>query len=527
MIFRKNLIALGVAMSCAGLAASTLAQTTTPKAPTEQRISVEQFAKLLASSDELIRAQRLEEDIALQALRGAEAIYEPFAFVTVEREGLSILASALERSQFGVDIPGRDTYTSLENRVKTGLALKAPTGADVEISYNVSQLKTSTQQNLYPAGLGPPDGEFKGYLGLKLTQPLLRNAGVEATESGIRVAETEQVVAKETLRQVKAQRLIEGLQAFITVQRAEGRLQLRQKAFEAAEKIEAEIRLQNSSGLRSDAELAEAQASLALRRSQLAQGRQEFEEQQTALQIFVSARERVQDSPLQGSVIRPAGTLATPAGAAGKPASNPDALFEQLNQAVSLRPEARVNQVRIERESIKLDAAKLQTLPELNFTLRAGVESLSQGYRPFNEYWGDVPYDSWLVGLTFKIGLFGDKKRDSEYQTAVYRRQQAQLSLDAVRQRIANEFNSSESIFDQAMQQVNRQQEIVNAQRKLLEIQRQMLDLGRVSRLDYLKKELELFTAEEALVDAQAFANRASYLVSQVEGKLLARLGLE
>lgn len=490
--------------------------------PGARRVSLKSFASMIVNSDELVRAQRLEENIADESVRGAQGIFEPFMFVALEREGMYVLSSAQDAQKRG-SVPG-DIFSSRESRLKTGVTLKAPVGTDIEVSYNVSSLRDSIQ----PTKLPVTSPEQKGYMGVKITQPLWRGAGSDATRIGIAIAETEKDVAKETVRQLMAQRVMDGLNSYIFVQRAEERVRLRTLALEAASEIEREMMQQNVAGLRSASELTEARSSLALRRVQLAQAQQDMEEQQNSLQVFVSASEEAVNIPLAGSLLRPADPLVLAVDPSFSAKDTERSFTERLDSVVMRRPESRVNAIRIEREGRKLKAARDQMLPEFNFTLRMGKEDLSNFTRPWTEYLtNNVPYKSWMMGFTFKVGLFDDEKKTSEYRTAAYRRQQAELALGAVRQRIANEVQASGSVLDKALQQVERQKEIVEAQKSLLKVEYELVREGRRSMLDVMKKLLEKLMADEALVDAVAQANRASYLASQVEGVLLSRLGLE
>ena len=489
------------------------------------RIGLKEFAAMIASSDEMVRAQRLEENISDEGIRGAESIFEPLFFMSGEREGMTLLNSAQDAQRRGV-LPG-DVIWSRENRIKTGLILKSPIGTDLELSYNISELRDSIQPTRLPAATIP---EFKGYLGVKLTQPLMRGAGPEATKAGIVLAETEKRVARETVRQVLTQRVMDGLTAYLMVQRAEARVKYRTLALATAVDIEQEMAQQHQGGLRSASDLAEARASLALRKAQLAQAQQDREEQTNALQAFVTAGDGgavAQGRLLPQTRLDYVGTVAgTPT--AKQAATTAHADPDPLAEIMARRPDARVLDIRIDREKHKVDTAKEQLLPELNFTFRVGKESLDGSSRPVRDYFQTaVPYNSWQVGIMYRIGIFGDERKRSELQTAAYRKQQAELAQEALRQRIDHEVRAAGTLIDKAEEQMLRQREIVAAQRQLATVERKLVDEGRRSMLDVRKRQLELYMAEEALADATAFANRIHYLSAQVDGQLLARLGVE
>lgn len=499
----------------------TSAVAATPVPPVEG-LTVSGFARMIASADELVRAQALEESIAGQGVRGAQAVYEPFLTTSLNRDSRYVPTTAEEYfargssgSQSGSPLP----YESQVNQAKLALGVKASSGADVELSYSLDRILNSLQERANIAG-----PEYRGSLGFSLTQPLLRNFGKAVTESGIRIAEREEAIARETVRQVTAQRVSEGLQTYLFVQRAQERVRWRQRALEMAAQLEAEINRQQQLGLKSLNELTEARANLALRQAQLAQAQQDLEEQANALQVFLSAHPSRLAAPT-ASRWMPADALVEPDGeyADSLKMTDPQTAYGQ-------RPETRVNRLRIEREDLRSQYARNQTEPELSLRVRYGKDSLTTGRPiPVEEYLsrGITPYNSWGVGLTLRVGLDGDAKKDSEYQSAMLRKSQAELALGAAQQRITNELLGVKAVLERAMQLVRRQSEIVKAQNDLLKAERKMMAEGQKSLLDVLRREIELAVAREALSDAVAQVNRSSYIASQANGGLLSRLGLE
>ena len=486
-----------------------------------QRVTLRDFAAMIASSDESVLAQRLEESAATQGLRGASAVFEPFLSSSLEREGSFVSTSAQDAARLGVK--PRDQFTMRESRLKNAVGMKVPTGADLELSYNISNWYDSVQidKQIYSP-------EKRGYIGAKITQPLMRGAGPVVSRMGIEIADREKAVAKETWRQVLAQRVMDGLQAYIFVQRAEERVRLRTQARDVAQEIERNMSHQHASGLRSASELTEARSSLALREAQLAQAEQDLEEQQNALQVFLAGKGASPDALFVASKVRPADRLETERQRVPANFVAAETRKQFLNAAMDQRPEARVNALRIEREVLKTHLAKDQSRPELNFNFTYGKEALGLANRPWADYLSNlVPYQRWTVGVTYKVGLFGDEKRDSDYQAAIIRREQSELALGAIKQRITNEVLVSTTVLNRAEQQAARQFEIVAAQRNLLKVENELVKEGRRSTLDVMKKQLEVLLAEEALADAVAQANRANYLNAQVEGSLLAKVGLE
>ena len=494
-----------------------------PAGVQDQGLTLENFAHMVARSDELVRAQALEESIAGQGLRGAMAVYEPFLTTSINREGKLVPTSAEESfSRGGVasDQTSPVPYEAYVTQLKPAIVIKGPTGADWEFSYNLDAIVNSLQAKLGSNYISP---EYRGSLGFSVTQPLMRNAGREVTESGIRIADREEAIARETVRQVLSQRINEGLQTYLFVQRAQDRVRWRQRALDLTRQLEAEISRQFQAGLKSQHELTESRAALALRQAQLAQAQQELEEQINALQVFLSAHQPQDQRPMASRWL-PADTLKMPT------AEFADSLrMTDAQTAYERRPETRVNRLRIEREEVKRAVAKNQTEPELNFRLRYGKESLMDRPMALQDYYfsSSSRYNTWGIGLNLRVGLGGDAKKDSEYQSAVLRKTQAELSLGAAQQRIANELLGVKAVLERTVQQAARQADIVKAQQDLLAVERRMMAEGQKSLLDVLRREIDITQTQEAWSDALTQVNRTSFVASQVNGGLLSRLGLE
>ena len=107
------------------------------------------------------------------------------------------------------------------------------------------------------------------------------------------------------------------------------------------------------------------------------------------------------------------------------------------------------------------------------------------------------------------------------------RKTQAELSLGAAQQRIANELLGVKAVLERTVQQAARQADIVKAQHDLLAVERRMMAEGQKSLLDVLRREIEISQTQEAWSDALTQVNRTSFVASQVNGGLLSRLGLE
>jgi hypothetical protein len=196
-------------------------------------LTLRNFVRLLHGADEQILVQRLEAEISRERVRGAEGLYEPSFNMTSSYDSSYVLNTSNEILQRA----NQATYGSQIAQFNSSVSVRAPSGADVEIGYNVGRIQNTLQHIV-----GSRSPEYKAWLGMRITQPLLQNFGMDATNRPIHVAEYEREMAREAVRQVSAQRVVEGLSAYLATQRAEARVGIRTRIAELTQTLTRDLR---------------------------------------------------------------------------------------------------------------------------------------------------------------------------------------------------------------------------------------------------------------------------------------------
>ena len=479
-------------------------------------ISLNNFARILAASDEAVRAQALDVEIARQTAASAGGALEPELYFSINRRSETRQTSAeqLRASAVGSQGTGRpNPYWSRTTDSRLGIEVNDRFGANYDLYYEIDRVANSLQT---PAAL--PQPEFSSAIGASITVPLLRNAGEEFNNSSVEIAEIDQDIAIETTRLVKADRAFEGVQAYILLQRAKERIGVRTESLRLTQSLARQISSQVDAGLRDASELTSAQARVGEQRAALVEAQQILNDQVGAFQVFFTA--------LEGGSAQTwttAESLSIPSSAYLNRGN-----FSNVEQAFARRPESRIYALRIEREEVLRLVAENQALSEFNLRADVSKTSLSDAYVPFRSVFStNNPYQTWRVGFEYRRGLGGDVQERAEFRAALLREQQAELTMQAYQQRIRSELQNIGSIVDRARQQVREQQRIVTSNRSLLQTENNRSADGGSSAIETLTRELELVAAREAYGDAVAQLNLSSYLASHVSGKLLNRLGIE
>lgn len=480
------------------------------------RLSLNNFAKLLAYWDESIQAQELEVQIARQKTRAAEGGFEPIFYAELNRSGDFRQTSAAEFFSQGSSSSGGQATPYNENATtgKLGIELKDASGITVDLYYEMGRIANSLQ-----ASANLPSPENSAALGVSIRAPLLRNAGKAVNTADTVVAEIEDQIAQETVRLIKTQRAFEAIKTYIFVQRAQQRVYWRKETADLAARQERELRSQVDQGLIQKSVLIQAKSEVSERRASLTLARQELTEQVGALQIYFLAMDTNGKNPEW----MPSDSLKL---VSSKYTSRSN--FAGLETVYGRRPESRINALRIEREEVMRLVAENQTKSEANLVLDYKKTQLSGDYIPFRDVFSaNNPYQTWRIGFEYRRGLQGNITEQAEYQAALLREKQADLTMRAYRQRVASELNGIGSILDRARENLRYQNEIIAAQNQLLNTSRANADSGNSSALDVMRSRINLSVAKEARSDAIAQLNLSSYLASQVNGTLLNRLEIQ
>lgn len=478
------------------------------------KLSLADFTSILSYWDEQIQAQQLEVLIARQKVISTSGSFEPIFYAEGNRNGeLSQTTAADFLSQgTGTTTSGEPMpFEQYKSSGKVGFQLKGKTGVTADLFYEMGQISNSLQ-----AAADLPSPENSAALGLSLKAPLLRNSGKQVNTANTAIAEIDREIAQETVRLIKTQRAFEAIKTYVFVQRSQLRVYWRAQTAELSAQLVTELENNLAQGLIDQATLTQAQSDLAERRGALTLAQQELNEQIGAFQIYFLALDprfqRQQWMPSDPLALVPEQYLRSSG-------------LKSLEAVYAIRPESRINALKIEREEVSRMVAENQILPEANLVVDVKKTQLSGSYIPFrNVFSSQNPYQSWRVGFEFRRGLGGNVTQKAEYQAALLREQQADLTMRANRQRVASELNGIGSILERARESLRYQNEIIAAQEQLLQTAKAKASSGNSSALDVLRSQISLSTAREARSDAIAQLNLSSYLASQVNGTLLIRL---
>lgn len=478
------------------------AQTDRPEKEKKRRRSIplSEYIDLVNRNNETIGAQRHELMISRENVTREKSVFEP--------EMVNSFEHGQDKRKYSQEEKTSQLFNNRRDKVSDNFGLvlqgKIPTGADVKFGYTED---VSNDREL--------DGgwEYKSYYGIEIAQPLLRNSGM-ASSAGIRAAEKDAEIQHQTFRIKKIEVMYSAISACWDYYGAKKKLEIRKGSVEIARKILNDNLERYKLGKIARTEVLEAEAGLAKRLSWEAGAAQDVVSAENEVRSYVSSSDV--DLIIDVDVSEALKTDGV----------NPD-FAGGMENAYHLRPEYIAAVKKIEKERILLSYAKNQRWPKLDLSGSYGLNGLGDALSDSRRDAFDQDFNTWHVGLTLTVPLFGDLKTGSELNAAEHRRKQALLELKAVETQIAAIIGTSvENVYATREQTKNytRAREI---EQGLLDVELEKLRSGKSNSRTVLEKEEDLNYAKEAELESIVSHQKAILALWVSDGSLLKRFEID
>ena len=331
--------------------------------------------------------------------------------------------SPLNRPVFGATGNNLTQITTFDQRsesVTLDATTNLLTGGNVDLNY--SPTRTNVNQNVATGFLFNPS--YTGGLVLTLTQPLLRNAGLEVAKTFIHIAQNNATVEEHVFRDRVLTVVATVEQTYWEVVFANENLKVAEAALKAAQELGASNRAKAKAGIMSIVDVLQAEAAVASRVEQVLVADKTIRDQEDQLRRLLNPaeedlRQDIRLTPLDQPVV----TL------------EPISLQEAIDTAIEQRPEIFQAKKNMESSDLNTKFAKNQILPTLSFQGTMGMAGLGKDYPDSvnNNFSGD--YYNYGAGLVLSYPL-GNRSAWSTYNKRQLEEKNAEASLVSVRQQI-------------------------------------------------------------------------------------------
>jgi outer membrane protein len=398
-------------------------------APENAIAQTEERRETLSLADAAIRALKNNLDISIsrqtKESRLTDIIVEQAKFdPTLSVNGqYNRQVNPLNRPVFGgtgFNLNSIQTFDQRTTSVTLDAQTNLITGGNIDLNYSPN--RTNVNQSVASGFLFNP--AYSGGLALTLTQPLLRNAGIDINKTFIRIAQNNAKVEEHIFRDRVLTVLATVEQTYWEVVFANENLKVAEAALKAAQELLATNRAKAKAGIMSIVDVLQAEAAMASRVEQVLVAEKAIRDQEDQLRRLLNPGEEelrldVRLTPTDKAVV----------------SLEPISLQEAIDIAIEQRPEIIQAKKNIETSEINTKFAKNQVLPTLSFQGTMGMAGLGSDYGNSvnNNFSGD--FYNYGAGLVLSYPL-GNRSAWSTYNRRQMEGKNAEASLVSVRQQI-------------------------------------------------------------------------------------------
>ncbi len=414
-----------------GIAVTLVFLTTSPcwsQGPAKTAVPAER-REAISLPDAAVRALQSNLDISISRQTKESRIFD----ITIEQAKfdptLSVngqynrQVSPLNRPVFGGtggNLTDIQTFDQRNSSVTVDATQNLITGGNVDLNY--SPARTNVNQNLATGFLFNP--AYTGGLALTLTQPLLRNAGVDITKTFIKVAQNNADVEQHVFRDRVLTVLATVEQTYWELVFANENMKVAQAALKAAEELLATNRAKTKAGVMSIVDVLQAEAAVASRVEQVLVAEKSIRDQEDQLRRLLNPgeeelRQDVRLTPTDQPVI----------------VLEPLSLQEAIDTAIEQRPEIVQAKKNLESGELNKQFARNQLLPTLSLQGTMGMAGLGKDYGDSVSKNLSGDFYNFGAGLVLSYPL-GNRSAVSTYNKRQLELKNAEASLVSVRQQI-------------------------------------------------------------------------------------------
>lgn len=481
--------------------------------PFTRDLTVSNVVRRIVENNESVQMKMLEAEIARKTVAAEKGIFEPavtggYDHIDSKRPNNVQEQRQLLSSQFNernnVYDGGLEWLSPLGSRFKLGTTLR-----DL---HNNLQKQGSLISNA--GGNTNINHEYEAFIGASLTQPLLKNFGVDATTVRIRLAAAASDLAFQDYRRQLMLTVARSESAYWDVYLTQEQERIAGESIGIAQAILTDNQNRLKVGRSSEIEVLQAEAGLSLRQARMGEAQTKRFESVSQLATVLS---------------EPAMTTNALLKAVDRPVIRQLSMsyFDSYQQAFQLNPDYISRKIQIQQETIRLAYARNQRLPELNLKGTYGFNGL--GNTP-EEAWDDVgrsDFPAWSVGVEMRIPVTGGIRERNELAAAKLGQQRARLGLKEIEVQIGNALDSTMYKTRSYHQNVDSYHEVVAFHEQLLASQMERLKVGRIDSRTVLETEEKLFEAKIAELENMVQYQKAWLEMELVTGSTLVLRSLD
>ena len=432
------------------------------------KLSVEEAIATALERNFAIRIERIEPEIAREGVRRAAGFFDP----VIGSEYL------YERNEY-------TGYTDAESATfRFGVGSTLPWGTRWEAA-----LQTADTTSPFD----PLPGEFsdgiRSFAGITVTQPILRNFGLDGSYSGLRIAREASNTAWEFFRAEVMDVVTATVETYQSVYFAEETLRIAMRNRDLALQLLRDNRKRVETGAMAPLDLVQAESEAALREVSVISARAALRQARNALKSLLW------DDPatvldLELDIMPPR-----------EPAYFEPVLQRDLRLAFANRPEYLASVSGLNIRQLELRQIRRNALPQLDIVGSVGRLGIDENLRDsINEAFDDGE-PSYSIGAVLSLP-FPNRTLSAEKTQAYLRRNQAELGLQQLEQSIRLELDNTATQLNADWERIQAARTARELAEKSLQAEEKKLQAGTSSTFVVLRLQGDLAIAEIREINA-------------------------
>ncbi len=458
-------------------------------------LTLPEFRRRILEQNQAIQLKRLEFEIGKRAENGERGIFEPAVVSSVSYLHNDKPSNQEQLTSLG----GRTNLHERNVLYDGGVEFLLPSGGQVNTGYTLRQLNNSLQTQ---------GTEYETFLGVRLTQPLLKNSGPGPTLAKLRLAAIGSEIGYQEYRRETMNTIGQGEAGYWELYLLQEQERISEESVQIAEKIWRDLKSRWQIGKGSELDALQAEAGLAARRVRLEEARQRVSEGATRLGTLFAYTPGF-DGALPCAIDPP------------ELLSETNGLSRSCWMAFNENPEFAARRKQAEQEGLRVSYSANQRLPQVDLKADFGRNGL--GFTPGTSWEDAINRDqlTWSIGVELRIPLGGGIKERSDLAAARISREKAEVALREAQVQIANSLTASLRKMDLYGSSVTNGQIVVVVQQRVLDSQLDKLAAGAADARSILEAEQKLYEAKLAVVESQVARRKVGLDLEIVRGTLL------
>jgi outer membrane protein TolC len=449
----------------AGLALATLVA---PAAIAQEKLplALDQAVKTALENNLGVQIQSYDYRILGETARGAYGLLDWNTFATVSTGKTEQATSDVTQS------------SNSELRVfNLGANHLFSTGGSVGIQFNNSRSSENSQAYQLPSF-------YQTSVGVQLTQPLLRDFGVDVTRRGINIARNNLGISRESFRNVMLETVNQVEAAYYDLVFAQRDLEVQKQSLDLAREQERITQIRIDVGADAPLDILEPQVSIAQREQDVLLAEAALRNAEDTVRRLLNLPADQWDRPIETSANLDYKQMSMDVNAS-------------VEKAYELRPEIKQAKLQQENNRIQQVFARNQVLPTLDLSASYRYSGLEQNYGDAIDQVTGTDYPGWQVQLQFGLPISNTQAR-ADARRAQLEFEQTTTDEARTRQLIMVEVRQSIRNIETALKGIAATQAARDAAEKNLDAQRKRFDNGMSTNFDVLRVQNDLANARRA-----------------------------